>query len=211
MLAGHLHRELSLGEPQCFTAVVFAKIDGLSDVCVRLCPILANLKYHPGAKLELALAQQIAYAEQKAGTLLEGCLAPGLKSRERGSHRGFHVLFSGFLVNAHDLRRLCRIERLNLVRRLHPSAANNQVILTPKLPSHFLNSGAHLACVFFLRKIGERLVYERSFMYTSLRTSRGFNGCHECTSERYESYRTIRRQSILAPCGRGRPPHTMGP
>src|SRR3989442_15954862 len=71
MLAGHLHRELSLGEPQCFPAVVFAKIDGLGDVRVCLCPILANLKYHPGAKLELALAQQIAYAEQKAGTLLE--------------------------------------------------------------------------------------------------------------------------------------------
>src|SRR5438067_9730453 len=65
MLAGHLHRELSLGEPQCFPAVVLAKIDGLGDVRVCLCPILANLKYHPGAKLELALAQQIAYAEQR--------------------------------------------------------------------------------------------------------------------------------------------------
>src|SRR6185312_8383715 len=58
-----------------------------------------------------------------------------------------------------------------------------QVVLAAQLPPNLLDRGAHLARIFRLGEIGERLVHERAFMETCLRSGGSFNGCHHCTSE----------------------------
>jgi hypothetical protein len=88
------------------------------------------------------------------------------------------VLFAGLLVNADDLRRPRRIQRLDLVSRLNTLAADDEVILAAELSANALDGGAHLAGVFFLVEIVEGLVDEWSLMRGSARPDGGFEGCH---------------------------------
>ena len=74
------------------------------------------------------------------------------------------MVFAGFLVQADNLRRLGGINGLDLVRGLDALAADDEVILASELGAHFLNGGAHLAGVFFLAEINQRLVHEQAFM-----------------------------------------------
>src|SRR5581483_9245644 len=187
-LTRQLHRRLDFREPQHLAAVELAEVDSFRDVAVRLGPVLADLEHQPRHEFEFALAQQIANPEQQAGTLLGRGPAPAFKRLERRVHRGLHMLFAGLLMQANQLRRLCRINGLNLVLRLDALSADDQVVLTAELAADFLDGSAHLARIFFLREIHHRFVDERPFVELNSRAAGGFNGCHKCTSIGYGCY-----------------------
>src|ERR1700722_2624607 len=58
VLAGQLHRGLSLGQAQSFASIEFAEVDGLGDIGVGLAPVLADLENQPGHVIHFALAQE---------------------------------------------------------------------------------------------------------------------------------------------------------
>ena len=97
-LARHLHRQFGPRQAQRLARVVFAEVDGLGDVGVGFGPVLADFENQPGAEFELALAQQIAHAEEQAGALFDRSPAPAGKGFERRLHRGLDVLLAGLLV-----------------------------------------------------------------------------------------------------------------
>ena len=103
-LAGQLDRRLRLGEAQRFARVELAEVDGLGDVGVGLGPVLADFEDQPRHVFHLALAHQVADAEQQAGALFDRGAAPGFEGLQRGLHGGLNVLFAGFLMDADDLR-----------------------------------------------------------------------------------------------------------
>ncbi len=102
-LARHLHREFGARQAQRFPRIVFAEVDGLGDIGVGFRPVLADFKDQPGGEFKLAFAQHIAHAEEQAGALLDGGVAPGGKGRERRLHGRLNVLFSRLLVQSDDL------------------------------------------------------------------------------------------------------------
>ncbi len=115
-------------------------------------------------RIRICVAQQVAHAKQQAGALFAGSPAPALKRVKGGLHGRFDMVFAGFLVQADNLRRLGGIDGLDLVRGLDALAADDEVILASELGAHFFDGGAHLAGIFFLAEINQRLVDERAFM-----------------------------------------------
>ena len=198
-LPGRLHWQFRFREAQRLAAVVLAEIDGFGDVAISFRPVLADFENHPRGKLKLALAQQVADAEQQASALLDRSAAPSLKCPERGVHRGLNVFLPCFLVESDNLRGFRRIQRPDLIRGLDALSTNDQVIFAPQLGAHFLNRSAHLAGIFWVAEINQRLVRERPFMQADLRASGGFNRCHRCTSRRYlELWEAAIEQLIVA-------------
>ena len=183
-LARHLHWQLSSGESQRLTRVVLAEVDGLGNIGVSLCPVLAYFEYKPRTELKFALAQQIASPEEQGGTLLYRSLAPALKGFQCRLHRGLHMFLACLLMESDHLGRLGWIDGLDLVLGPNPLASNNQIVFTPKLATHLFERRAHLACIFLFAKIREGFVYKRAFMQANLRTGGSFKGCHQCTSDR---------------------------
>ncbi len=117
---------------------------------------------------------QIADAEDEACALFDRGAAPGPESFERGLHCRFDVVFVGFLVDAHDLRRLRRVQRLDLVGCLDALAADDEVILVAQLSANLGDRGAHAARVVFVAKIKERLSHKCTLMQGSSAAGRGF-------------------------------------
>ena len=100
------------------------------------------------------------------------------KGFERGLHRWLYVLFAGLLVDAHDLRRLRRVQGLDLVGGLDALAADDQVILAAELAADFRDGGAHAAGILFVAEIIEGLGDEWSLMQGRSRPDGGFKRCH---------------------------------
>ena len=124
-----LHRGLCLAKPLRFARIEFAEVNGFGDVRVGLAPIFADFIDQPRHELELALPQNVSGAEQQGHALFQRSSAPVLIGLQRGLHGGLNVFFAGFLVNANNFRRASGIERSDLLRRLHPVTANDQVVL----------------------------------------------------------------------------------
>ena len=160
----HLHRKLDFRQPQRLACVIFTEVDGLGDIGVRLRPILADFKHQPGAVFKFAFAQQIAHAKQQRRAVCHRTPAPLFVSFQRRLHRRSNVLSARLLMHSYHLRRLRGIQRLDLVRSLHPLPADHQVILAPQLATHLLNGNAHLARRVIFGEIGQRLVDERPFV-----------------------------------------------
>ncbi len=180
-LAGQLHRGFGLRQTQRFAAIELAEVDGLGDVSVGLGPVLRNFEDQPGHVFHLALAHHVGDAEQQRGALFDGSAAPALVGAQCGLHGGLDLFFSGFLMQANDLGRLCGIDGLDLVAGFHALAADDQVILAAKLSADFVERGAHLAHVVIFGEIKKWFVLERPIMQADLGTGGGFNGCHKCS------------------------------
>ena len=73
-----------------------------------------------------------------------------------------------------------RIYGLNLVGRFYQASADDEVVFAAELATNLLDGSAHLARVFFLGKVGERLVDERSFMKRSFRLGWSLKCRHDC-------------------------------
>src|SRR5579862_2480761 len=157
VFAGQLNRSLRFRKTQGLARVELAEVDGLGNVGIGLGPVLADFEDQPCHVFHLALAHEIADAEDEAGALFDGGTAPGFERFERGFHGRFDVIFVGFLMDADDLRGLRRIQRLDLVSRLDALAADDEVILAAKLSTDFGDGGAHAAGVFFVAEIIEGL------------------------------------------------------
>ena len=92
------------------------------------------------------------------------------------------MLFACFLVYTHNLRWFRGIDRLDFFGRLEPCAANDQVVLTSQLATHFVNRSAHPACIFCPAEIGQGFVCEWSLVQADLWGSWSFDSRHDCTS-----------------------------
>ena len=178
MLAGQLDGRLRLRKTQRLARVELAEVDGLGNVGIGLGPVLADLENQPRHKFHLALAHQISNVEQQPGALFDRSAAPRFEGGERGLHGRFYVIFVRLLMDADNLRRLRRVQRLDFVRSPDPLAADDQVVLAAQLAAHLGNGGAHLARVIFVAKIEKRLRNERALMQTGTRPNGGFERCH---------------------------------
>ncbi len=174
MLAGKLDGRLGFRKAQRFARVELAEVDGLGDVGIGFSPILADFENEPCHVFHLALAHEIADAEDEAGALFDGGTTPGFEGLERGLHGGLDVFFAGLLVGADDLRRLRRVQRLDLVGGLDALAADDEVILASELPADFGDGGAHAASILFVAEIVKRLGDEWSLMQGRARPDGGF-------------------------------------
>ena len=67
--------------------------------------VLADFEDHPRGELVLALADQLGRPQQQTGALFRRSAAPGLKRLQRRLHRRLDLGCSGFLEQAHELRR----------------------------------------------------------------------------------------------------------
>src|SRR4029077_3588125 len=121
--------------------------------------------------------------EQQAGAFLDRGELPVLKRAQRSLHGRFHVLFSGFLMHANNLRRLSGIQRLDFVRRLNVLAADDEIVFTAQLAAEFVNRSEPFWRILFFAEIGERLIDEGALVKANLWSSGSFNGCHKCTSK----------------------------
>ncbi len=135
---------------------------------------LLNFEDEPRHEFHLALAHEVADAEDEAGALFDGGAAPGLEGLERGLHRGLNVFLAGLLVDADDLRGLRRIQRLDFVGGLDALAADDEVVLASELAADFGDGGAHAAGVLFVAEIVKWLGDEWSRMQIGARPDGGF-------------------------------------
>jgi hypothetical protein len=71
-------------------------------------------------------------------------------------------------MDAHDLRRLRRIDGFDLLPGLDPLAAEDEVILAAQLAAHLVDRCPHLARVFFAAEINRRFVDKWAFMQADL-------------------------------------------
>jgi hypothetical protein len=157
VLAGKLDGRLSLRKTQGLARVELAEVDGLGNIGVGLNPVLADFENQPRHEFHLALAHQIADAEHQAGALFDRSAAPGFEGFERGLHGGLNVLFAGLLMDADNLRRLRRVQRLDLVGSPDALAADDRGRTRGPAGADFGDGGAHAAGVFFVAKIVKRL------------------------------------------------------
>jgi hypothetical protein len=104
----------------------------------------------PGHELELALPDNLRRMQQERNTIFRRNPAPKIKRLERSGHCLFRVLWTGLLVHAHHLRRLCRIEGTNLVSGLQSLSAYDQVVFAPKVGRHLFERALH--CARILRR-----------------------------------------------------------
>ena len=144
------HR-LGLRQTQRFAGIELAEVDGFGDVAVGFGPVLADFKNQPRHEFELAFAQQVGHAEQQAGALFKRSLAPGFEGLQRRLHRGLDVFLAGLLMKAHHLRRLRRIDGLDLVRGLDALAADDQVVLAAQLAASTFSIAARILRAFSSR------------------------------------------------------------
>src|SRR5579862_675067 len=153
MLSGQLDWRLRFREAQRLARVELTEVDGLGDVGVGLSPVLADFENEPCHVFHFALAEEIADAEDESGALFDGGAAPGLEGVERSLYCGLHVFFASLLMDADDLRRLRRVQRLDLLGSLDAFAADDEVVLASQLGADFGDGGAHAARVLFVAEI----------------------------------------------------------
>ena len=77
-------------------------------------------------------------------------------------------------MDADNLGRLRRIQRLDLVGGLDALAADDEVIFAAQLAANFGDGGAHAARVLFVAEIEKRLGHKRSWMQARARPDGGF-------------------------------------
>ena len=181
-LAGHLHRQFGPRQAQRFAGIVFAEVDGLGDIGVGLGPVLADFEDQPRAEFELALAQQIANAEEQAGALFDRRLAPARKASSAACMAGSTCSLPAFWCSPTTCEGFAGLMDLILSLvwiRLPPMIKSYS---RPSWPRTFSMAARICAGIFRLGEIGKRLIYERAFMQANLWAGRSFNGCHHCTS-----------------------------
>src|ERR1035441_9857831 len=83
-----LDGRLRLGEAQDLARVKLAKVDSLGDVGVGLSPVLADFEDQPRHEFHLALAHEVADAEDEARALFDSRGAPGFETLARRTYRG---------------------------------------------------------------------------------------------------------------------------
>src|ERR1019366_9402679 len=88
------------------------------------------------------------------------------------------MLRTGFLENAHNLRRPRRIERANLALRLEPMTADDQVILMPQLADDQLQCTLHLAGIFMCLEVDKRFIDKPAFWRAQLNIGRKGHSSH---------------------------------
>ncbi len=70
-LAGILYRRRGRGEAKRFARVELKEVNGLGDIGVSFCPVLANFVGKPCAEFELTLANNLRGTEQQRSTLFD--------------------------------------------------------------------------------------------------------------------------------------------
>src|SRR6185437_969154 len=77
VFAGHVAGDRLALEFRSFDGVVFAEVDGLSDVGVGLAPRLARFEHDPGGEFEAAAAELRSGAAEQVRSGFYGGIAPG--------------------------------------------------------------------------------------------------------------------------------------
>src|SRR5262249_37244209 len=93
-------------------------------------------------------------------------------------HGRFYMFFAGFLVNADNLRRLRRIERVDLLRRAHPVAAQDQVVFATQLATNAVEGRSHFPADVAAAEVSCRLISKKSARSMRGGVYRCSQGCH---------------------------------
>src|SRR5689334_9131782 len=82
-------------------------------------------------------------------------------------------------MDAHNLRRLSRVHRPDLVLRAQHLAADNEIVLSPELRMYEPQSFAHTACILIAAEVGRRAVAELALRRTQRYRGDSVNSsCH---------------------------------
>ena len=127
-----LHHPVISSVPEDLPSVVLEEINRLGSVGVRLSPALPHFKDHDSIEVESAFPHQLRPLEQEVRPPCERDILPLLKCGSGGVNRPLGHGTIPFLEDTDNLSRLRRVQRMKLLGKQHPFAADHDRILFPE-------------------------------------------------------------------------------
>jgi hypothetical protein len=180
-LAGILDRRGGLRKAQGFARIELKEVDSFGYVGIGFGPVLADFVRQPCAKFKFAGADDLRCVQQQRCALFDWGGLPCLEGLERGLHRLLSVLGAGFLMNADNLSRLCRVVRFDLARCAQMLASDYKLVLVAKQVAHMHESLFHGMGVLMMGKIDKRLITKFALRRTRQDDGGHFGGRHNAS------------------------------